>query len=234
MDITHYFPPEHPANISIINNQALLYKISGRYHEAKEMFETVVQAYTEIYGEVHQSTINSMINLATVHKDLKEFDLAAAIYEKAIEGRRQTEGENSVNYAMALAMAAGGYRELGQHDKSEKYLKDAYLVIALEHGEENLAASAILNSMGLLYKRQEKFERSVDAYTRSLKVREDLLGEDHPETLSTRHNLGELYIAWNKPERAQELLNKNIELMEKKSEQQREAIKQAQKNKADL
>ena len=74
--------------------------------------------------------------------------------------------------------------------------------IAMEHGEENLAATAILNSMGLLYKKQGKMERAVDSYERALKVREELLGEDHPDSLATRHNLAELYIFWNKPERA--------------------------------
>lgn len=52
----------------------------------------------------------------------------------------------------------------------------------------------------MLYKRQGKMERSQDAYERSLKLREELLGEDHPESLATRHNLAELYISWNKPE----------------------------------
>jgi len=54
-----------------------------------------------------------LINLATVHKDLQEHDLAAPLYEKAIEGRRILEGENSINYAMIKAMASGAYRELG-------------------------------------------------------------------------------------------------------------------------
>jgi tetratricopeptide (TPR) repeat protein len=103
------------------------------------------------------------------------------------------------------------------------------MTIAMEHGEDNMAASGILNSMGLLYKKQGKYERSVDSYDRSLKVREELLGEDHPDSLATRHNLAELYIEWNKPERAQELLNKNIELMEKKSKAQQEAINEIHK-----
>ena len=61
-------------------------------------------------------------------------------------------------------------------------------------------------------------ERAQDAYTRSLKVREELLGEDHPETFATRHNLAELYIQWGKPKSAEEYLNKNVELMEKKTQ----------------
>jgi tetratricopeptide (TPR) repeat protein len=158
-----------------------------------------------------------LINLATVHKDLNEHDHAVKLYEKAIEGRKVTEGEDSINYAMVKAMAAGAYRELGDYKLAEAYLKEAYMTVAMEHGEDNMTASAILNSMGLLYKRQGKFERSLDAYQRSLRVREELLGEDHPDSLSTRHNLAELYIEWGKPESAQEFLNKNVELMEAKS-----------------
>jgi len=57
--------------------------------------------------------VNAQINLATVLKDLKKFDEAIKIYEKALEGRRVSEGESSLNYAMAKAMAAGAYRDAG-------------------------------------------------------------------------------------------------------------------------
>lgn len=117
-------------------------------------------AYVSIYGEQHPSTINSLINLATTHKDLNEHDHAVRLYEKAIEGRKVTEGETSINFAMVKAMAAGSYREMGDYQKAEEYLKESYMTIAMEHGEENMAASGILNSMGLLYKRQGKYERS--------------------------------------------------------------------------
>lgn len=152
-DIQKYFSADHPANCSVINNQAMLFKLNGKFEEAKEMFEAVFEAYTGIYGEHHTSTINTLINLATTHKDLQEYDLAVKRYEKAIEGRLATEGENSINYAMAKAMAAGAYRELGDYKKAEEYLKDAYIKIAMSQGEENMPAAAILNSMGMLYKR---------------------------------------------------------------------------------
>jgi hypothetical protein len=55
----------------------MLYKMNGKYVQAKEMFEEVVDAYTQIYGLHHPSTLNALINLATTHKDLNEHDLAA-------------------------------------------------------------------------------------------------------------------------------------------------------------
>mmetsp|Transcript_4218 Transcript_4218/g.7162 ORF Transcript_4218/g.7162 Transcript_4218/m.7162 type:complete len:93 (-) Transcript_4218:49-327(-) len=83
----------------------------------------------------------------------------------------------------------------------------------MKHGEEHLAASSILNSMGMLYKKQGKYERGQDAYERALKIGEDILSENHPEVMATRHNLGELFIEWGKPERARELFDKNVDLM---------------------
>lgn len=54
---------------------------------------------------------------------------------------------------MAKAMAAGAYRDCGQYDKADLYLKDAYLKVALDYGEQSVTASVILNSQGLLYKK---------------------------------------------------------------------------------
>lgn len=47
---------------------------------------------------------------------------------------------------MAKAMAAGAYRELGDYAKADLYLKDAYLKVALEYGENHVSCAAILNS----------------------------------------------------------------------------------------
>ena len=68
-----------------------------------------------------------------------------------------------------------------------------------------------------MYKKWEKFERAEDSYKRSLAVRLKLFGEAHPETCATRHNRGELYVMWGKPEKGQEYFQKNFEEMEKKS-----------------
>lgn len=64
--------------------------------------------------------------MGAVLKDLKEFDEAIEVFEKAIAGRLATEGEGQ-NYAMAKAMAAGAYREKGDFEKADVYLRDAYL-----------------------------------------------------------------------------------------------------------
>ena len=43
-------------------------------------------------------------------------------------------------------MAAGAYRDSGQYETADKYLKDAYVRVAMDYGEDNVTCSAILNS----------------------------------------------------------------------------------------
>ena len=182
------------------------------------MFSCVHEQYKQFYGDVHPSTLNALVNLATVHKDLHEYEAAIPLYEEALKHRFQLEGD-SVNYVMCKAMAAGAYREVGNYEKADQYLKDAYLRLSMEfQTEDNVSCSVILNSMGMLYKKQKKFERALDAYERSLKIRETQMGEDHPDTCATRHNIAELYVEWVKPEKAQEYLERNIRLMEQRNE----------------
>lgn len=88
-------------------------KLDGNSVEAKRIFERVVKSYEVYYGQNHPSTINALINLGTVMKDLHEYELAIPIFERAIEGRKATEGDNSINFSMAKAMAAGAYRDSG-------------------------------------------------------------------------------------------------------------------------
>ena len=43
-------------------------------------------------------------------------------------------------------MAAGAYRDCERYEKADEYLKDAYIAVAMNYGEDNVTASAILNS----------------------------------------------------------------------------------------
>ena len=148
-------------------------------------------------------------------------------YEEAKEMRKETVGENHPDYAVVLGMSAGAYRSIQPEteenlQKAYSYLKEAYVIMANHYkGEECLPCAVILNSMGLLFKQQRKFERAIDAYERALTVRVKLLGEGHPDCLATRHNLGELYTTWGKPEQAKEYLEEKS-VKEKRRNEEKE------------
>ena len=90
-------------------------------------------------------------------------------------------------------------------------------------GEECTPWAVILNSLGMLYKQEKKYDRAADAYDRWLKIREKLIGKSHPDTISVRHSLGELYLAWEKPDKAKEYHDENLKIMQEVQEKQRQA-----------
>lgn len=51
------------------------------------------------YGEVHPSTCNTIVNMATVNRDLENYDTAIELYQKSLEVREKLEGKQSLNYA---------------------------------------------------------------------------------------------------------------------------------------
>lgn len=119
-------------------------------------------------------------------------------------------------------MAAGAHRELRHFDKADQMIKDSYLKVALEYGEDNVTIATILNGQGMLYKKWGKLERALDSYERSYAIKVKFFGEDHPETCTTRHNIGELYVSMAQPERAKEQFDANLEILSKKSKAERE------------
>ena len=46
----------------------------------------------------------------------------------------------------------------------------------------------------MTYKKSKDFKKSEECYLKSLKVREQLLPEDHPDVIASKHNIGELYL----------------------------------------
>lgn len=179
------------------------------------MFGVCLEAYTEMLGEEHSSTINCLSNLAAVERDLRNFTEAIRLFERAVALRKEHQGEDSKDYYLTLSMAAGAYRENGNPEKALKYLREAYVGVAqISEGNEETTSSAILlNAMGLTYKKLKNYERAEDSYKRALEIREGILGESHPDAIATRHSLAELYLEWGiKQGQAKELLDINVEL----------------------
>ena len=167
------------------------------------------------------SIIGVWVNLATVLRDLKDYQQSIEYFEIALQARKELEGDESHNYAMALAMSAGSYRLNNDTDTAYKYLKEAYLLLSRHYkGEHWLPWAVVLGSMGLLYKQTEKYDRAIDAYERWLKVREKILGPMHPDTLAVRHNLGNLHLEHGKHELGKEILEQNVKYMDERNEQQ--------------
>jgi tetratricopeptide (TPR) repeat protein len=60
----------------------------------------------------------------------------------------------------------------------------------------------------MLYESQGRYDEAEPLYHRALEVREQVLGKEHPDTLSSINNLAELYKAQGRYEEAEPLLRR--------------------------
>ena len=118
VDLSKYYSQDHPAYCSYENNLGVLLRLNGQFEDAYDILLTTYNKYLKLYGKHHPSTISWLVNLATVLRDLKDYDQSIKYYEEARVIRREIEGEHDPNYAVILGMSAGAYRLKGDTEKS--------------------------------------------------------------------------------------------------------------------
>jgi len=62
-----------------------------------------------------------------------------------------------------------------------------------------------MHELAVLYKEQARYEEAEKLFLEAIEGRCLKLGDTHPHTIESMNNLIDLYEAWNKPEKAQEL-----------------------------
>ncbi|NJR51652.1 MAG: tetratricopeptide repeat protein [Leptolyngbyaceae cyanobacterium CSU_1_3] len=72
-----------------------------------------------------------------------------------------------------------------------------------------------LSYLGLLYKSQGRYEAAEPLYVRSLQIREQQLGGDHPATATSLNNLAMLYESQGRYEEAEPLYVRSLEINQK-------------------
>ena len=67
--IVRYSGSGDPATLGSIGALALLYQSEGRYTEAEQLFQEVLQTNRKAFGQRHPATITSLANLAAIYSD---------------------------------------------------------------------------------------------------------------------------------------------------------------------
>lgn len=105
------------------------------------------------------------------------------------------------NIPLCLIPMSNCYRELKDYDKSIEMSKKALNLLYTKYAEDNILTATVYNNMGLTYKRAKEFTQAEEKYKVALEIRSKFLAPDHPDVLSSRHNLGELYLAMGEDEK---------------------------------
>jgi len=191
-----------PKNIEAEMNYAQGMKLmnEGRWEEALTAFKRILSIENES---------------AEVYYNMGYIQTAQGNYDEAILCFRKATLINN-HHARAYQKMGEAYNEVGQKGEAEKALQmaaDIYLEKEMNDNAEQVLIEVIkinpntvnvYNSLGIVYRRQGKFEEAIQQYKKALRV--------NPEDENIFYNLSRVYLMLDDPERAKEAVTKATEI----------------------
>ena len=162
----YYQSLQKEESIKVLQDEIRSLHSSGKYDQALMAATELVEKCESHFGKSHPVTASAFNNMAVMHKMMGQFNEAKAKFHDALRIYDEIVGKKHLSYAAAL-------HNLGILEKDQARL------------DENLSA---LDQIQLL-------ESSIEQLQSALDIRRASLSEEHPDTISSRTNLGSAFLA---------------------------------------
>ena len=169
------------------------YYEEGRWNEAKELQEQVLDTEMGRLGESDPRTLGAMSNLSLTLQQLGKLEEAKQLQRNILETRLKTLGQDNPNTIHVMADLARTYQMQGRLDDAEKLQRQALELNIRILGEEHPNTIQGMADLARTYQIQGRLEEAekLQRQVRELNVR--ILGEEHHRTLANLANLAVTY-----------------------------------------
>ena len=148
----------------IVGLAKMLYE-HGKLDEAEPLFREALQAYREVLGDRHQSTLASINNLGVLLRDTgSDLGEAEALFREALQAKRETLGDRHLATLTSMLSLGKLLKAKGDLDGARERLRDALQALRETVGDDHpktrdgaKSLAELLRSMG----RHDESERLV-------------------------------------------------------------------------
>ncbi len=199
-----YLQPDNPDTLSTMQALAKVYLQQGRYADAENMYEKMLDTSRSKLGQRDANTIRFISYLAMVYTyegrfDQRRYNEAEKLYKTAIEDANKAFGPDSINAFYPLYGLGMLYLEQGKYKDAEQKLLKAYEISANKLSEDDPETLNVMNGLAKVYKAEKQYENAEKLFNDTVESRSRLLGWNHPDTADTVNSLIDLYKEWGKP-----------------------------------
>jgi eukaryotic-like serine/threonine-protein kinase len=188
------------------HNLALTLGRQGRHDEAIEVLESVIADKREVLGELNPSTLRSIEVLAGNHRQLGDFDTAAARFEEALEHTVAIYGEASAAEARINNSLGNVHHDRGDYARAEQTYRRALAFHDDRPEADPLTHVFLVNNLASLFEDRGNLNDAEVLFRRSLAMRRELAGEDELLVIHARANLARVLIQQDRLDEAESLL----------------------------
>jgi len=179
-------------------------EVIGRAHEERGSYRMAIAFFEEKLQfldskdksrenlEDAASTLNGLGMLSSRAGLLVE---AIDFYERALSITLQL-GCDEVHLATARVLTGAVQFQLGNWRKALKLLQNAVLCLQDEYGDNHETVAATHYQIGVVQAALCEYDLAMDSLNEAMQIQHKLLGDDHPATLRTRREIGNLYATY--------------------------------------
>jgi tetratricopeptide (TPR) repeat protein len=178
-------------------------EVIGRAHEERGSYRMALAFFEEKLQFLNDNDKSSDLEqVAETLNSLGMLSCRAGLYLEAIDyydralGIQMKLGCNEVQLAMARVLAGSVQYSLGHFRKALKLFQDAIDTLRDHVGSEQETVAATLFHMGVVRMALCEYDDAMSDFRDALEVQKKLLGNEHPATLRTRREIGNLYAVY--------------------------------------
>lgn len=176
---------------------AKIYVMRGDLYKAAALEEEVLEWSRRIRGSAHAATIRSMSNLGQIYGQQGRLMEAIKMEKEVLDTRKKVLGVTNPETLTAMNNLALTYQQDKRSADAEKLFKEVVEISKRSVGDAqsdkfNITLMAMGN-LALTYRDQGRSEEAVKLEEGVLEINREILGEDHPYTITAMTNLAVTY-----------------------------------------
>ena len=181
--------PDHPVTLAVRNNLASAYKSVGRFAEAIELYEQVLDECKRLLGADHPDTLAVRNNLAGAYESVGRFGEIIELFEQVLDERKRLLGADHPDTLSMRNNLALAYRSVGRFGEAielfEQVLAESERVLGADHPD----TLETRNNLAGAYLSVGRLAEAIDAWEELLPDCQRVLGREHPLTKLVQKNL---------------------------------------------
>jgi serine/threonine protein kinase len=189
---------------SIENLANVLYRLK-RYPEAIVKLEDVLAIRRKAFGEDSMPVARTMFNLGQVYTNTKDLVKAEQTLPEAVARLGRALGAKHPDLIPAMRGLSTLRQGQGRTDEAVALLRNS-IALALETiGPDHASTAVSHHLLGRMLGGEKQYVEAEQHLLRARDIRAKTVGPDARATQDTIAELGKLYVAWGKPEKAKAL-----------------------------
>jgi tetratricopeptide (TPR) repeat protein len=171
----------HHSLSSTFKSIGLAYRKEKKYHDAIESLHKSITVYCTKFPPTHPALISTYLELASVYKEMLDFENALDFYNKALKivnGSRNKKLFGTVHNGLGHVNLL-----MGDLVTAESHLKIALEIRMKLCGLKSLELAETFLILGILSMRNKETQIAVDLLRKAVEIRSESLGISHADTI---------------------------------------------------